>query len=76
MRKADYVVERAVHGDDFKNEVVRLISNQYGVPENAASVAFDNCMIADYAVILPISKEHPDGVMIATDIYRQKVAIG
>lgn len=76
MRKEDYIVERAIHGDNFKNEVVRLITGQYGVSVEEAKVAFENCMAYDYAVILPISKEHPNGVMIATDVYRQKVAIG
>lgn len=76
MRKADYVVERAVYGDKFKNEVVRLITGQYGVSVDEAKIAFENCMCCDYAVILPISKEYPNRVMIATDVYRQKVAIG
>ena len=76
MRKADYVVERAVYGDKFKNEVVRLITGQYGVSVDEAKIAFENCMCCDYTVILPISKEYPNGVMIATDVYRQKVAIG
>lgn len=76
MRKSDYVVERAVHGDNFKNEVIRLITGQYGVSIENAKIAFENCMCCDYAVILPISKEYPNGVMIATDIYRQRVAIG
>lgn len=76
QRKADYIVKRAVHGDNFKPEVVKLITGQYGVSAEAAETAFDNCMVADYAVILPISKKHPNGVMIATDLYRQMVAIG
>lgn len=76
MRKSDYVVERAVHGDNFKDEVIRLITGQYGASVEEAKIAFENCMACDYAVILPISKEHPNGVMIATDVYRQKVAIG
>ena len=76
MRKATYVVERAVHGENFKNEVIRLITGQYGISEESATVAFDNCMLAGYAVILPVSKEYPNGVMIGTDVYRQKVAIG
>lgn len=76
MRKEDYIVERAVHGNNFKNEVIRLITGQYGISVEEAKVAFENCMTYDYAVILSISKEHPNGVMIATDIYRQKVAIG
>lgn len=75
-RKADYVVERAVHGDNFKNEVVRLIIGQYGVSSDKAKLDFENCMAYGYAVILPVSKEYPNGVMIATDVYRQKVAIG
>lgn len=75
-RKADYVVERAVHGDNFKNEVIRLITGQYGVSNDEAKLAFENCMAFNYAVILPVSKEYPNGVMIATDVYRQKVAIG
>ena len=53
-----------------------MITGQYGVSVEEAKVAFENCMAYDYAVILPISKEHPNGVMIATDVYRQKVAIG
>lgn len=76
MRKATYVVERAVHGENFKNEVIRLIIGQYGISKEMATAAFDNCMLADYAVILPISKEYPNGVMIGTDVYRQRVAIG
>ena len=76
MRKSDYVVERAVHGDNFKNEVVRLITGQYGVSIEEAKIAFENCMSCGYAVILPVSEEYPNGVMIATDVYRQKVAIG
>ena len=76
MRRADYVVERAIHGDNFENEVIRLIVGQYRVSENEAKIAYSNCMIADYAVILPISEHHPNGVMIETDVYRQKVVIG
>lgn len=76
MRRSDYVVERAVHGDNFKNEVIRLITEQYGISAEDAKNAFENCMLYDYAVVLPISKAHPNGVMIATDIYRQRVAIG
>ena len=76
MRKSHYVVERAVHGDNFKNEVLRLITGQYGVSIEEAKIAFENCMSYDYAVILPVSEEYPNGVMIATDVYRQKVAIG
>ena len=76
MRRSDYVVERAVHGDNFKNEVIKLITEQYGVSAEDAKNAFENCMLCDYAVVLPISKAHPNGVMIATDIYRQRVAIG
>lgn len=75
-RKADYIVERAAHGDNFKNEVVRLITGQYGVSNDEALIAFENCMIADYAVVKPICKEYPNGIMIATDFCRQKVAIG
>lgn len=75
-RKEQYIVERAVHGDLFKNEVVRLITGQYGISELAANVAFDNCMAFGHSVILPVSKENPQGIMIATDLYRQKVAIG
>lgn len=76
MRKESYVVERAVHGDNFKNEVMRLITGQYGVTEENAKVAFENCMEFGFAVILPVSKKYPVGVMMATDIYRQKIAIG
>lgn len=76
MRKSDYVVERAVHGDNFENEVIRLVTGQYGVSVDEAKIAFNNCMAFDYAVIFPVSEEHPNGVMIATDVYRQKVAIG
>lgn len=76
MRNTVYIVERAVHGDNFRNEVIRLITGQYGVTEEQAGIAFDNCMVADFAVILPISKNYPNGVMIGTDLYRQKVAIG
>ena len=76
MRKADYVVERAVHGDHFNDEVIRLIAGQYGVSIEEAKIAFENCMAYDYAVILPISKEHSNGVIITTDVYRQKVVIG
>lgn len=75
-RKADYIVERAIYGDNFENEVVRLITDQYEVSEKEARVAYANCMSADYAVILPVSEQYPNGVMIATDTYRQKVAIG
>lgn len=75
-RKADYVVERAIHGDNFKNEVIRLLVEQYGVTKEYADVAFDNCMIADYAVVQPKSEKYPNGIMIGTDLYRMKVAIG
>lgn len=76
MRKEDYVVERAVHGDMFKHEVVRLLTGQYEITEQEANIAFDNCMAYDYAVVKPVCAKYPNGVMIATDIYRQKVAIG
>lgn len=75
-RKPDYIVECAVHGDNFKDEVIRLITGQYGVSIDEAKIAFENCMIGDYAVVRPISKEYPNGIMIATDVYRQKVVIG
>jgi hypothetical protein len=75
-RKSDYVVERAVHGENFENEVIRLIVGQYGVSESEAKIAYSNCMSFDYAVVLPISEKYPNGVMIATDLYRQKVAVG
>lgn len=75
-RKADYVVERAVHGDNFKNEVVRLLVGQYNITSDEAEIAFENCMICNYAVVKPVSKEYPNGIMIGTDLYRQKVAIG
>lgn len=75
-RKSDYVVERAVHGDNFKNEVVILIVGQYNTSVNEAEIAFESCMAYGYAVIKPISKEYPNGIMIATDIYRQTVTIG
>ena len=76
MRKTDYVVERAVHGEGFKNEVMRLVMGQYGVSNSEAQIAYENCMAFNYAVVRPISKEYPNGVMMATDVYRQKVAIG
>ena len=76
MRKPDYVVERAIHGDNFKDEVIGLINGQYRVSVDRAKIAFENCMSYDYAVIRPISKEYPNGVMIATDVYRQRVTIG
>ncbi|MCI5500649.1 MAG: hypothetical protein MR409_01830 [Lachnospiraceae bacterium] len=44
MRKESYVVERAVHGDNFEDEVVRLITGQYGISEEEARIAFKNCM--------------------------------
>ena len=75
-RKADYIVERAVHGEYFENEVVRLLTGQYGITESEAKIAFSNCMAHDYAVVLPISKDYPNGVMIGTDTYRQTVLIG
>lgn len=75
-RKADYIVERAVYGDNFKNEVVRLITGQYGISNDEALIAFEKCMIADYAVVKPVCKEYPNGIMIATDFCRQKVVIG
>lgn len=75
-RKSDYVVERAVHGDNFKNEVVRLIVGQYNTSVDEAKIAFENSMAYGYAVIKPVSKEYPNGIMIATDLHRQKVAIG
>lgn len=74
MRKAKFVVERT--GDNFENEVINLITDKYNLTEKEAKLAFQNCMCADYAVLLPISPLHPEGVMIATDVYRQKVAIG
>lgn len=75
-RKADYIVERAVYGDYFKDQVIRLIVGQYDVSVDEAKVAFENCMSCDYAVIKPVSKEYPNGIMIATDVYRHRVAIG
>lgn len=75
-RKSDYIVERAVHGENFQNQVVGLITGQYGVSIDEAEIAFEKCLRCDYAVILPISREHPKGVMMSTDVYRQRVAIG
>lgn len=75
-RKADYIVERAVHGDGFKDEVISLLTGQYGITKEEAIIAFDNCMASDYAVIIPVNKNYPNGVMIGTDLYRSKVAIG
>ena len=75
-RKSDYIVERALHGDNFKDKVIELITGQYGTSIDEAKAAFENCMLYDYAVIKPVSKEYPNGIMIATDVYRQRVAIG
>jgi hypothetical protein len=75
-RKPDYIVERAIHGDKFKDQVIELITGQYNISKDEAKVAFENCMSCDYAVIKPVSKEYPNGIMIATDLHRQKVAIG
>lgn len=75
-RKPDYIVERAIHGDDFKDKVIELITGQYSVSVDEAKTAFENCMSYDYAVVKPVSKEYPNGIMIATDVYRQRVAIG
>ena len=75
-RKHDYIVERAVHGNNFKNEVIRLLVGQYNITSDEAKIAFENCMSYNYAVVKPISKEYPNGIMIATDLHRQKVAIG
>lgn len=76
MKKADYIVERAIHGDNFEKEVINLVTGQYGVSIEKAKIAFKNCMSYDFAVILPVSEKHPNGVMIATDLHRQRVAIG
>ena len=76
MRKADYVVERAIHGENLEEHIIGLITGQYGVALEKAKIAFENCMLHDFAVILPVSKNYPSGVMISTDLYRQIVVIG
>ena len=75
-RKPDYIVERAVHGDNFKNKVISLLVGQYNITSDEALIAFETCMITDYAVVKPVCKEYPNGVMIATNFCRQKVVIG
>ncbi len=75
-RKTDYIVERAVHGNSFKDEVIGLLTGQYRITKEDATIAFDNCMAFDCAVVVPINKDYPNGVMIGTDLYRSKVAIG
>lgn len=76
MRKADYIVERAIHGNNFEKHITNLITGQYGVTLEQAKVAFKNCMLHDFAVILPVSKNHPNGVMMSTDLHRQIIVIG
>ena len=76
LRNTSHVVEREPHGDNFKNEVIKLITEKYDIDPHSAKIAFETCMTFGYAVIQPLCQKYPSGVMIATDNYRQKIAIG
>lgn len=76
MRQADYVLEQTGNFDHFKQNTIRQITEQYGISKEAATRAFQDCMAFGYAVVLPISANYPNGVMIETDYARQKIAIG
>lgn len=76
MRRADYILEQTGSFDHFKQKAICQMTEQYGISKEAATRAFQNCMAFGYAVVLPISTNYPNGVMIETDCARQKIAIG
>ena len=60
---------------EFETTVKNCLINEYKLTKEMAEIAFNNCMGFDYAIVEPISEEHPYGVIIATNIYRTEIKI-